>query len=106
MDECPPVEVPDVYPWPSILVEENWHPAIHREDGCWYGPRLHPGTKVPNQGNRVILFPKTLPRGKSATNKYPILSPMIHAYLDALIYHKKHYGKTKPGLTFISVMAN
>ncbi|KAF1358126.1 hypothetical protein EJ07DRAFT_157130 [Lizonia empirigonia] len=48
VDDCPFVEVPDVYPWHHILVEEKWHPAVSRKDGWWFGPRLHPDAKIPN----------------------------------------------------------
>jgi hypothetical protein len=33
VDECPTVEVPDVYPWHTTLIEEKWHPAVDRESG-------------------------------------------------------------------------
>lgn len=65
VDNCSVVEVLDVYPWHHILVEEKWHPDIDREDGWWFGPRLHPDTKVPNLPERVkphIIFSKRLPR--------------------------------------------
>jgi hypothetical protein len=68
VDDCPVVEVPDVYPWHHILVEEKWHPAIDREDGWWFGPRLRPDTRVPNLRERATphtIFSKGLPRGKS-----------------------------------------
>ncbi|KAF2265041.1 hypothetical protein CC78DRAFT_579722 [Lojkania enalia] len=105
VNEFPTVEVPDVYPWQHVLVEEKWHPAIHREDGWWFGPRLHPDTKVPNLPERATpptIFFKGLPRVKSPSNNYPILVPTLPSYLDAIIYHKTQYHHSKPGLASIS----
>jgi hypothetical protein len=102
VDDCPTVEVPDVYPWHHMLVEENWYPAINRDDGSWYGPRLHPHSKLPNLPERAkpsTLFSKGLPRGKSATNDQPVLIPSLPTYLDALIYHITRYHQySKPRL--------
>lgn len=87
VDDCPIVEVPDVYPWHHILVEEKWHPALDRENGWWFGPRLHPDTKVPNLPERATqhtIFSEGLPRGKGPSNNYPIFVPSLPMYLDAL----------------------
>ncbi len=46
LDDCPTVEVPDVYPWQTMLIEEKWHPAIDRTDGFWFGPYLQPDMKT------------------------------------------------------------
>jgi hypothetical protein len=102
VDDRPTVEVPVVYPWQQILVEEQWHPAINRDDGWWYGPRLHPDSKLPNLPERAkppTLFSKGLPRGKSATHDQPVSIPSLPTYLDALIYHITRYHQySKPGL--------
>ena len=39
VDDCSFVEVPGLHPWMAVLVEKEHHPAIHRDDGWWYGPR-------------------------------------------------------------------
>ena len=109
VDECPTVEVPDTYPWQNILVEEKWHPALDREDEWWFGPLLHPDTKVTNLPERAraptILF-KGLTRGKSLSNNHPILVPTLPTYLDALIYHKTQYRHSNPGLASIASIAS
>jgi len=40
IDELNLVEVPDLFAMVSCLVEEEHHPALRREDGWWYGPRV------------------------------------------------------------------
>jgi hypothetical protein len=105
VDTCPVVEVPDVYSWHHVLMEETWHPAIGREDGWWVGPRLHPDTKVPNLPERAIqpsLFHEGWPRGISSTKHFPVHIPSLPAYLDALIYHVTRYKISKPGLASIA----
>jgi hypothetical protein len=99
VDECSFVEVPDFYPWYKVLIEEKWHPAIGREDGWWYGPRLSSETKLLNLPERAVAawtFFEGLPRGKSPSNDYPILVPSLPAYLDALIFHATRYRQSKP----------
>jgi hypothetical protein len=94
VDECPTVEVPDVYPWQYILVKEKWHPAVDRENGWWFGPRLHPDTAIKNLPERATpstIFLIGLPRGKGPSSNHPILVPSLPTYLDALIYHKTQY---------------
>jgi hypothetical protein len=101
VDDCPLVEVPDVYPWHGILVEEKWHPAIDRENGWWFGPRLHPDTSVsnlPERATQKIIFSKELPRGLSPSKNYQVFVPRIPAYLDAMIYHATRYEQSKPAL--------
>jgi hypothetical protein len=104
VDSCPVVEVPNIYPWYKILIEEKWHPAIDR-GGWWYGPHLHPNTKVtnlPECATQPTIFSKWLPRRKSASNNYPVYVPSLPAYIDALIYHATHYKRSKSGLASIS----
>jgi hypothetical protein len=105
IDECATLEVPDVYSWQPILVEESWHPAMHRDNGWWYGPRVHPDTKIPNSPlgahPKKIFFPG-LPRGKSVNHPHPILVPNLTTYLDALIHHITQYKTTKRGLWAVS----
>ena len=106
IDSCITIEVPDVYCWQPILVEETWHPALHRENGWWYGPRVHPDTKVPNSppgAHPPAIFFPGLPRGKSASHPSPILVPNLTTYLDSLIYHAIYYKTTKPGLWAVSL---
>jgi hypothetical protein len=101
VEDCPVVEVPDVYPWHHLLVEESWHPAVGREDGWWFGPCLHPQTKIgglSERATRSTVFPEGLPRGISSSKNYSILIPRIPAYLDALIYHATRYKFSKPAL--------
>ena len=106
VDECQLIEVPDMYPWQKILVEEKWHPALHREDGWWFGPRLHPASKaaanLPEHTKAPTLFSETLPRGKSLSSKHAVYVPSLPTYLDALIYHRNQYKHSKPGLTLTS----
>jgi hypothetical protein len=108
VSKCATVEVPDVYAWQPILVEETWHPALHRENNnnnWWFGPRVHPDTSVPNSPPTAhaprIFFPG-LPRGRSATHTRPILVLSLPTYIDALIHHATHYKISKPGLWFVS----
>jgi hypothetical protein len=103
--ECATIKIPDVYSWQPILVEESWHPAMHRDNGWWYGPRVHPDTEVPNAPlsahPKAIFFPG-LPRAKSATHPHSILIPALPNYIDALIYHMTRYKTSKPGLWALS----
>jgi hypothetical protein len=105
VDECPFFEVPDFYPWYKILIEEKWHPAIGREDGWWYGPRLSSETKLLGLPERAVAawtFSERLPRGKSPSNDYPILVPSLPAYLDALIFHATRYRQSKPNFALLA----
>jgi hypothetical protein len=105
VDGCPSIEVPDFYPWYKVLIEEKWHPAIGREDGWWYGPRLSSETKLldlPEEAVAAKTFSRRLPRGKSPSNDHPILVPSLPVYLDALIFRKTHYKESKPGLAFLA----
>jgi hypothetical protein len=98
VDDCPFIEVPDFYPWYHVLIEEKWHPAIGREDGWWYGPRLSSETKLLGLPERTVAaktFSEQLPRGKSPSNDHPILVPSLPAYLDALIFHATRYKQSK-----------
>ncbi|KAL1801748.1 hypothetical protein ACET3X_002090 [Alternaria dauci] len=105
VDECASIQVPDVYSWSPILVEDSWHPALHRDNGWWYGPRVRPDTKAPFPSStahpNAIFFP-SLPRGRSAAHTHSISVPSLPAYLDALVYHVTHYKVTKPGLWAVS----
>ncbi|KAF1828454.1 hypothetical protein BDW02DRAFT_593240 [Decorospora gaudefroyi] len=106
VDSYAAIQVPDIYSWQPILVEESWHPAMHRDNGWWYGPRVHPDTKVPNAPPRsvhpnAIFFPG-FPRGRSENHPQPILFPNLITYLDALIYHITYYKTSKPGLWSVS----
>ncbi|KAH7555232.1 hypothetical protein BM1_06855 [Bipolaris maydis] len=105
VDDCPLIEVPDVYPWNHVLIEERWHPAIGQENRWWFGPRLHPDTKVRNLPERATpptLFPKGAPRGKSPTNTHSVYILSIPAYMDTLVYHMIHYKLSKPGLATLA----
>jgi hypothetical protein len=104
VDECASIQVPDVYSWSPVLVEDGWHPAMHRDNGWWYGPRVHPDTKVSNPASAHpnAIFFSSLPRGKSAANAHCIHIPALPAYIDALVYHVTYYKATKPGLWALS----
>lgn len=105
VDNCPLVEVPDVYAWNHVLIEEKWHPAIDRTDGWWFGPRLRPDTNTPNlpeYATLPTLFPKGLQIRKSPSNPHPIFIPSLPAYLDVLAYHEQHYKVLKPGLATLA----
>lgn len=109
VDDCETVEVPDVYPWQSMLIESSWHPALHRDDGWWFGPFLHPDihTVYPHLPQRAAapgpFFP-SLPRGRSARNTQKIFVPSLGPYLDALVYHKRWYQESKLGLVASSLV--
>ena len=106
VDTCPVVEVPDLYLWRSILIEETWHPAIDREDGWWFGPRLHPDTKAPHlpeSAKQHTIFPKGLPGGNDSLNNFPIFIPSLPAHLDALIYQMTRYQHSKPELASLAL---
>lgn len=95
VDECPLVEVPNLYAWNPFLVEEIYHPASNRNDGWWYGPDT-----LTNRGERELILPN-LPRGKSADNTTPIFIPSIPAFLDALVDQIRLYKEgCKPALAF------
>jgi hypothetical protein len=107
VDDCPLIEVPDFYPWYQCLIEEKWHPCLgtDREDGWWYGPRLIASTKQPNLPEQAVAPPTVhpkLPRGKSPSNPHPIFVPSLPVYMDALVYHKTHYRKSKEELAFVA----
>ena len=42
IDSCELIEIPDVYAWRAYLMEEEYHPAILRQDGWWFGPDIRP----------------------------------------------------------------
>lgn len=95
VDECPLVEVPDLYAWNTFLVEEKYHPASNRTDGWWYGP----DTLTNTQGH--IVLPPNKPRGRSPNNTTPIFIPSIPTFLDALVDQKRLYkAGCKPALAF------
>lgn len=103
VDNVDKVEVPDVYPWQIILIESAWHPALHRTDGWWFGPHLnpdvysaHPHLPITAAAPRIITH--GLPQGRSAGHTQKIFVPSLCPYLDALVYHKRYYQKSKPGL--------
>jgi len=107
VDDCPFIEVPNLYPWYNVLIEEKWHPCLgtNREDGWWYGPQLIASTKQPNVPEQAVAlrtFHPRLPRGKSPSNPHPILVPTLPAYMDALVYHTTRYRPSKEGLALHS----
>ncbi|CAE6996187.1 hypothetical protein CFE70_000260 [Pyrenophora teres f. teres 0-1] len=103
VDESEKVEVPDVYPWQIMLIDLAWHPALYRSDGWWFGPDLHSDIHstqphLPQRAAAPRRIFHSLPRGKSAGNAQKIFVPSLGPYLDALVYHKKCYQESKPGL--------
>jgi hypothetical protein len=105
VDRCAAIEVPDVYCWQPILVEESWHPAMNRPNGWWYGPRVHPDTKVLNSTGSAhpnAIFFSNHPRGKSSSNPHTVFVPGLTSYLDSLIHHVTNYKISKPGLWALS----
>jgi hypothetical protein len=93
VDQCPVIEVPDIYPWNCYLVEEELHPAARRDDGWWYGPYTLDGAKA---AGRSIFGPVVPVEGLK--NSSPIFTPRIHAYLDTLASQVMRCQKSKPQL--------
>ncbi|OBT56947.1 hypothetical protein VE04_03193 [Pseudogymnoascus sp. 24MN13] len=100
IDACPLVEVPELYPWNPFLVEEEFHPALRRDDGWFYGPRILDDAAA-NSGADGI-FNTIYQRTKGAGNTSPINILSIPAYLDALVYHTAHYTTFKLGLASVA----
>jgi hypothetical protein len=92
------VEVPTLHAWNCLLVEEEHHPAIQRDDSWWYGPYIL--SKADDR--HPICIPDLLPPAKGLTNSSPIFIPRIPSYLDALVHHKTLYKDSKPGLSSIA----
>jgi hypothetical protein len=101
VDTSPLIHVPDVYPWKTMLIEEDWHPANNRTDDYWYGPHVHPTSKLnyPEGAALPTAFPPGLPRGISPIKTNGVYIPTLSRYLDSLIYHKTQYRDTKRGLS-------
>lgn len=95
IDRCPFVEVPELHPWNTFLVEKEFDPALQRE---WrYGPRTL------DQARDGCHFLSTVyPRAKGLNNRSPIFVLRIPAYLDALVYRTTHYQTSKPELVSIA----
>jgi hypothetical protein len=100
VDDCAFVEVPELNPMNNFLVEKEFHPAIDRTDGWWYGPRIL--DKEVTAENRYRIFSTVYKRAKGAQNPSSIFILSIPEYLDALVYHKTHYEISKPKLSFIA----
>lgn len=90
IDSCPLVEVPDVYVWDPYLIEEEYHPAITRKDGWWFGPRIRP---KPTD----CIFP-TLPHGKPLGSSEQVFIPSIPTFIQAMWSQKVDYAESKPEL--------
>lgn len=98
-DACPLVEVPELYPWNPFLVEKEFHPALRRDDGWFYGPRILDDAAAKNGADGIFntIYQRTKGAGNTSIN---ILS--IPAYLDALVYHTTHYSTFKLGLASVA----
>jgi hypothetical protein len=79
-----------VYAWESYLIEEEYHPAISRKDGWWFGPRIRP--KLTD-----CSFP-TLPHGKPSGSSEQIFIPSIPNFIQAMWSQQINYAKSKPKL--------
>jgi hypothetical protein len=93
VDQCPVIEVPDIYPWNCCLVEEELHPAARRDDGWWYGPYTLDGAKAAGRSIFGPVIPVEGPKNSS-----PIFIPRIPAYLDTLVSQAMRCQKSKPQL--------
>ncbi|KFZ17892.1 hypothetical protein V502_04374 [Pseudogymnoascus sp. VKM F-4520 (FW-2644)] len=100
VDASPLVEVPELYPWNPFLVEKEFHPALRRDDGWFYGPRILDDAAANNGADGI--FNTLYQRSKGDRNTSPINILSIPAYLDALVYHKTHYATSKHGLAFVA----
>lgn len=90
IDSCLLIEVPDVYAWRPYLIEEEYHPAISRKDGWWFGPDIRP---KPTD----CIFP-TLPHGKPLGSSEQIFIPSIPTFIQAMWSQQLDYAKSKPEL--------
>ncbi|OAL53586.1 hypothetical protein IQ07DRAFT_608935 [Pyrenochaeta sp. DS3sAY3a] len=88
IDSCSLVEVPDVYAWNSYLMEEEYHPAIDRTDGWWFGPDIRP------KPTDCIL--PTLPHGKPLGSSERIFIPSIPTFIQALWAQHVELADSKP----------
>jgi hypothetical protein len=84
------IEVPDVYAWRPYLIEEEYHPAINRKDGWWFGPYIRP---KPTD----CILPK-LPHGKPLGSSEQIFIPSIPTFIQAICSQKVDYAESKPNL--------
>lgn len=100
IDASPLVEVPELYPWNPFLVEMEFHPALRRDDGWFYGPRIFDEATANNGADGI--FNTIYQRTKGAQNSSPINILSIPAYLDTLVYHKTHYATSKRGLASVA----
>ncbi|KFY64658.1 hypothetical protein V496_03123 [Pseudogymnoascus sp. VKM F-4515 (FW-2607)] len=103
IDASPLVEVPELYPWNPFLVEKEFHPALHRNDGWFYGPHtLDDATTDTDDYNGAgagrRIFSTIFRRAKGAQNTTPINILSIPAYLDVLVYQRNHCTTSKPRL--------
>ena len=90
IDSCSLIEVPDVYAWRPYLIKEEYHPAITREDGWWFGPDIRP---KPTD----CIFP-TLPHGKPLGSSEQIFIPGIPTFIQAMWSQKVDNAEFKPEL--------
>lgn len=90
IDGCTLIEVPDVYAWRPYLIEEEYHPALSRKDGWWFGPDIRP------KPTDCIL--PTLPHGKPLGSSEQIFIPTIPTFIQAMWSQKVDYAESKPEL--------
>ncbi|OBT69878.1 hypothetical protein VE03_00648 [Pseudogymnoascus sp. 23342-1-I1] len=102
IDASPLVEVPELYPWNPFLVEREFHPALRRDDGWFYGPLVLDDAAANNGADGIFntLYERT--KGARSTSPINILS--IPAYLDVLVYHATYYASSKHGLAFVAAV--
>lgn len=80
VDENIWIEVPKLVA-PSVLIEREYHPALHRTDAWWYGPKLC---------STVYRIGSTGETKSQRSAPTPILIPNIPGFLDALVFQKLH----------------
>lgn len=97
VDDCELVEVPELHAWSPFLVEKEFHPALRRDDGWFYGPNT-----LDDAGDRYHIFSTMFCRAKGAQNATPINILSIPSYLDALVYQNTHYETSKHELASIA----
>ncbi|KFY92616.1 hypothetical protein V500_04127 [Pseudogymnoascus sp. VKM F-4518 (FW-2643)] len=97
VDDCKLVEVPELHAWSPFLVEKEFHPALRRDDGWFYGPNT-----LDDAGDRYRIFSTIFHRAKGARNTTPINVLSIPTYLDTLVYQSTHYENFKRELASIA----
>lgn len=97
VDNCELVEVPELHAWSPFLVEKQFHPSLHRDDGWFYGPNT-----LDDAGDHYRIFSTIFHRAKGAQNTTPINVLSIPAYLDALVYQSTHYETYKHELASLA----